>query len=73
LQAILCDADLKSLRDLSAYETRGTVGSKLDKRVIKCVKIDECYVLDNVVTQDDDVTLINNAEMIAGNKNDDQI
>jgi len=59
LQAILCDADLKSLRDLSAYDVlKPLVGSKLYTSVTKCVKIDV-----NVMTQgDDDVTLINNAD-----------
>ena len=83
LQAILCDADWKSLRDLSAYDVlKPLVGSQLDTSVTKCVKIDECDVLDNVdvMTQGDDITLINNADnagvisaVISGNNNDDQI
>jgi len=40
----------------------------------KCVKIDEYDVLDNVnVMTQDDVTLINNAEMLLGNDNDGEI
>ena len=65
MQAILCDADLKSRRDLSAYHVlKPFVGSKLDTSVTKCVTIDERHVLDNVdvMTQGDDVTLINNAD-----------
>ena len=31
-----------------------------------------CYILYNVMTQDDDVTLINNAGLITGNDNDGQ-
>jgi len=59
----ICDADLKSLRDLSAYDVlKPSVGSPLDTSVIKCVKIDECDVLDNVMIQGDDVTLISNAD-----------
>jgi len=68
LQGILCDADLKSLRDFSAYDVlKSSVGTKLDTNVTKLVKINECDVLDNVMTQDDDdVTLVNNAELITG-------
>jgi len=68
LQGILCDADLKSLKDFSAYDVlKSSVGTKLDTNVTKLLKIDECDVLDNVMTQDDDdVTLVNNAEMITG-------
>ena len=43
-------------------------------QVSKCVKIDEYDVLDNVnVMTQDDVTLINNAEMLLGNDNDGEI
>ena len=48
LQAILCDADLKNLRDLSAYDVlKPSVESELDASVTKCVKIDVCDVSDN--------------------------
>ena len=80
LQAILCDADLKSLKDMTAYDVlKPSVGSKLDTGVTECVIIDECDVLYDisVMTQAaDDVTLINNAEImhaeISSNDNENQ-
>ena len=48
LQAILCDADLKSLKDMSAYNVlKPLVGSKLDTCVTECVQIDEYDVLND--------------------------
>jgi len=65
---------------LSAYDVlKLSVGSKLDTRVTKCVKIDEFDVLDNVnvMTLGDYVTLINTSDImpavISGNDNDDQV